>query len=241
MARAGVAVLTLNSRGHDVVSRTTHASGPRIGGLAFEDLDDAPLDLRAGARLLAERGCTRVALAGHSLGAVKAVLTQASDGTNAACVIALSPPRFCHQTQLRAETGARFRETLEEARALVAAGRGDALMRVEAPIPAYFAAAQYLKKYGPEDRYDFARQLDAVRCPVLLLYGGEEKGLLAAIGSEGDEPRAIEPREGLTFVTIDGGDHVYTGRVEQVVEALRRWLRSEDIYTAPGAVGASTA
>jgi dienelactone hydrolase len=239
LARGGMGVLALSTRGHDVVSRTATASGPRPGGVAFEDLDEAPLDLRAAMAWLSGRGHRRIALAGHSLGAVKSILTAAS-GANAACVIALSPLRFCYEKQAAADNGPRFLETFVEAQALVAAGNGETLIRAEAPIASYFAAAQYVKKYGPEDRFDYVRALDTVSCPVFLLYGSLETNLLAAVGGDGSNRPALLPeREQITTVNIAGADHVYTGGVEQVLTALRGWLQEQPAAEQALGAGAS--
>jgi len=224
LATAGVAVLALSTRGHDIISRTAHADGPRLGGVALEDLDEARLDLDAGLRFLRARGHQRVGLAGHSLGAVKAVLTQAAT-SEAACLIALSPPRFCHATLLAAANGAQFRETLAEAQALVDAGRGETLLRVQAPIAGYFAAAQYLKKYGPEDRYDVVRHFPAVHCPALLLYGSLEANDGSAVSATvAAAPELARQCTNLIVVGIEGADHVYTGCMPQVIAAMRGWL-----------------
>ncbi|HZQ35124.1 MAG TPA: hypothetical protein VFD32_04265 [Dehalococcoidia bacterium] len=233
LAQAGLAVLTLSTRGHDLVSRTAHPSGPRLGGVAFEDLDEAPLDLAAGVRLLAERGHRRIGLAGHSLGAVKAVLTAA--GSEPACLIALSPPRFAHAALLAAANGARFRTDFAAARRLADAGQAEALMRVQAPIPSLFAAGQYVKKYGPEDRYDVVRLLPAVRCPALLLFGSLEAHDGGAVSATAAAAPDLAARcENLSVVEIAGADHVYTDRIPQVVEAICAWLRGASAMPAPG-------
>lgn len=232
LARAGVAVLTVSTRGHDLVSRTAHPAGPRLGGVAFEDLDEAPLDLIAGVRLLAERGHRRIGLAGHSLGAVKATLTAVA--SEPACLIALSPPRFAHAALLAAANGAQFRKDFAEARRLVAAGQADTLLRVQAPIPSLFAAGQYVKKYGPEDRYDVARLLPNVRCPALLLFGSLEAHDGGAVSATATAAPVLAGRcANLSVVEIEGADHVYTDRMPRVVEAVTAWLHGSSGERAP--------
>ena len=234
LATAGVSVLTLSTRGHDLVSRAAHADGPRLGGVAFEELDEAPLDLAAGVRLLAERGHRRIGLAGHSLGAVKAVLTAAA--SEPTCLIALSPPRFSHATLLAAANGARFRQDFAEAQRLVNAGKADALMRVQAPISTLFAAGQYVKKYGPQDRYDVVRLLSEVRCPVLLLIGSLEAHDGGAVSATAAAAPDLTGRcANLSVVEIAGADHVYTDRMPRVVEAVTGWLHvPAEAASSPG-------
>lgn len=234
LALAGVAVLTLSTRGHDVVSRTAHPDVPRLGGVAFEDLDEAPLDLAGGVRLLAERGHRRIGLTGHSLGAVKAVLTAAA--SDPACLIALSPPRFAHASLLAAANGGQFRKDFAEAQRLVNAGQASALLRVQAPIPTLFAADQYVKKYGPDDRYDLVRLLPQAQCPTLLLIGSLEAhdgGAVSATAAAAPDLAGRCPQ--LSVVEIAGADHVYTGHIPRVVEAVAGWLHvPAETASSPG-------
>src|SRR5205814_920622 len=80
------------------------------------------------------RGFRRVALWGHSLGAVKTVyvLSVAPD-PRVVCAIASSPPRFVHQAYLSSPNGPRFRADIDQAQHLVDNGQPEAL--IEAQIP----------------------------------------------------------------------------------------------------------
>lgn len=226
LADVGVAVLAINTRGHGIVSRVARPGGNELGGVAFEDLDEAPRDVHAGVRWLASRGHRRIGIAGHSLGAVKCIVTQAVEPVaNTACLIALSPPRLAYAVQAESAEGPRFVETLERARRLVEAGRADELMRSETPIPAFFSAGQYLKKYGPEDRYDLVRHLPQVQCPVLLLYGTREAVDVAAIGGTAAAASALAAANPqIRIATVDGADHVYTRTLDTVLDCVTDWL-----------------
>lgn len=226
LSAAGVAVLAINSRGHDIISRVAHVDGPLIGGAAFEDLDDAPRDLHAGVEYLHERGHTRIGLAGHSLGAVKTIYTQATAPVaNAACVVALSPPRLSHTLQAEAHTGPTFLATYERAKRLVDEGRGDEPIRTETPVAAYFSAAGIVKKYGPEDRYDILRHVPSVRCPIFLLMGTREMVDMVQVGGTAAiAPRLAAAHPDFHVATIDGADHVYSRTLDAVIGAVTDWL-----------------
>jgi hypothetical protein len=220
-------VLSLNSRGHDVVSMTITTEGRRtVNGTALEELDEAPLDFKAGMNWLQERGFTHTGIAGHSLGAVKAIYSQARGGADAACVAAISPPRFNHDEFIEM-FGERFQQVLAQARAHVDAGKPEALLRVAVPIPTIFGAAQYLKKFGPEDRYDCGRLIAETGCPTLHLYGSEEFAIGAELARAATASLKLASHHPhLEVICIEGADHGYTGRVPQALAALDGWLRT---------------
>ncbi|MCZ6887503.1 MAG: alpha/beta fold hydrolase, partial [Gammaproteobacteria bacterium] len=176
---------------------------------------------------LQAQGHQRVMLAGHSLGAVKSIFTQATDPVaDLAGVIALSPPRLCHEAQVDSVNGKRFVETYERARELAASGRGDDLFAAVVPIPAIFAAAQYVKKYGPENRYDLARHFPNVACPALLVLGTKEARDLVSIGATAALVEDLQKSvRDLSVRMFEGADHAYTGMIDDVCAALIEWLR----------------
>src|SRR5712691_9251975 len=100
----GTAILRVNSRGHD---QAYHLQQRRLGA-AYEVIDDCRLDFTAWLDFAAARGFRRVALWGHSLGAVKTIyfLSVARD-PRVICAVASSPPRFVHQAYLDSAGGAR--------------------------------------------------------------------------------------------------------------------------------------
>ena len=93
----GCGVLRINTRGHDGISTAVTAKGGRRLGAAYEVVDDCRHDLGAWIDWLKQRGCPRIGLIGHSLGAVKCLYALAQEPQLAAtCVIALSPPRLSY-------------------------------------------------------------------------------------------------------------------------------------------------
>jgi hypothetical protein len=112
-------------------------------GAAYEVFDDCRADLAAWAAFLRGRGLERVALLGHSSGALKCLSAAAKEpGIAPACVIAVSPPRLAHSVFLASEHAAEFRETYERASALTSVGEGGALLDVRLPLPFLVTAAR---------------------------------------------------------------------------------------------------
>jgi pimeloyl-ACP methyl ester carboxylesterase len=241
LAAHGCATLRANNRGHDMISRAVgrldrvsalesipEGAPDPLFGTACERFDDCRLDWRAWVGFLSGRGYRRILLWGHSRGAVKTChyMSQERDPRVAACVLA-SPPRYAHDRWMRSDQAGRFAEDLRAARALVAAGRPDELLRVRIPMDYYVAAAQYLDQYGPEQRYDVFRMVDRVPCPVLVLTGTLEVAERFGFDGLPEDFAAMRARKpDLTHVSIPGGDHLYTGREETAVAAVLDWLRA---------------
>lgn len=173
-AACSFTVLRINTRGHDFVANTPSKTGSMRIGAAYENVADAPLDISAWCDFLADRGQSRIVLIGHSLGGVKAILSQAmSPHPLVAGVVGVSPPRFCYQ-RLHADSRCdAFRRGFSIAGQLVAAGQGDTLMSVSQPLPMIITADGFLAKYGPDDALDYLPMLSQLASPQLILLAGQ--------------------------------------------------------------------
>lgn len=228
LSAAGIATISVNTRGHDIASRLIRKGAlPGRGGTAFEDLDEAAFDLHAGAGFLRERGAARIAIGGHSLGAVKSIYVQATRSVpGAACVLAVSPPRIAYEVQDSGDFRERFQSTLAQARDLVSKDKANELINATVPIPSYFGAAQYEKKYGPESRYDVARHLPNLGVPVFLLFGTSEIESMQQIRASSivaAELARTNPKMA-HYEVIEGADHSYTGLVPMATAQAVAWL-----------------
>lgn len=229
---AGLTVLRVNTRGHDLVTRISGRQGTVWGGAAYETISDCRQDLAAWIGCLAERGHSRIGLVGHSMGAVKAIYAQAHDRHPAVgCVVGLSPPRFFHERFVSHPACEPFRADLQTAHALVEQGHGDQLMRVRQPLPLLLTAAGFLAKYGPHDNYDFLKHLPNVNCPSLILVGSESVRTSPAFAGHPDDLRqflAEHPAQHLTFELLEGADTGYSTCQDQPFQHVERWLRKLD-------------
>jgi pimeloyl-ACP methyl ester carboxylesterase len=211
---AGIPVLRINTRGHDGL-----AGGERVA--------DCVHDLAAWLDWLAMRGCRRVAVVGHSMGAVKTLLTAAHQPHDSivAC-IALSPPRFCHAMLMADPRCAGFRDAWQRSVELVAAGRGDEWLSVTQPLPLVITAAGFVEKYGPEDRYDFVPWLDRLSHPTLFVFGEQT---VATSPPFVGLPEIVEQRlprmpAGSGLHVAPGGDMAYRMAPEEPFRRAAEWL-----------------
>ncbi|MBI2806572.1 MAG: alpha/beta fold hydrolase [Planctomycetes bacterium] len=220
----GCAVLRVNTRGHDGISNAVTTKGGRRLGAAYEQVDDCRHDLCGWIDLLKERVGSRVGLLGHSLGAVKCLYTLAHDSTlKVACAIAISPPRLSYAWFCGSPEGPRFLETYSRADALVQAGQPGAILEVDLPLPMAIAAAGYVEKYGPDERYNYINSLKAIRVPTLITLGELEATGNMAFRAAAEEIAAAK-RPNVNVTTLPGADHFYSQARLALVNCIDGWL-----------------
>lgn len=220
----GIAVLRVNTRGHDLMSNAALVKGGgRRLGAAYEVLDDRRYDLAAWIDWLKQQGGTQVGLIGHSSGALKCLYTQAKEpAAIVQSIVAISPPRLSYSWYSQSERASEFRNTFAQAEALIQAGEPGALLDVKLPLPFVVTAAGYVEKYGPDERYDYLKFIDRVRCPVLVTLGEIEVGNNVAFRDAGAEINRVAPH--VRVETIAGADHFYSGVREVLLDTVERWL-----------------
>lgn len=228
LAARGVPVLLANTRGHDWYFVQWIGGNVQQFGAAFEVVDECREDVRAWLEFLRGRGLVRVVLAGHSLGAIKAIHALGHEpDLRPAGLVALSPPRLSYAHFMASpDVSPEFLGSIRTAEKMVSEGRGQELFWARHPFNAQISAASYLDKYGPQERYNVYRLLDRLPCPALFVYGGKEidgggvpfAGVLEIV-------RAARPLAGSIDVEIvPEGDHVYTGVQSDLIRGIEVWL-----------------
>jgi len=226
---AGCAILRVNNRGHDLAYNSPKG---RLGA-AFESVDDCRKDWKAWIDHAVSLGFQRIALWGHSLGAVKTIYFLATDGDpRVVWAIATSPPQFSYSDYVSRPDGHLFTAYFDEAKRLVAEGKPDSVFPVTIPTNVLLAAKTYLDKYGPEERFDIVKLLPDVRVPILVTIGAKE-------GEGPESPDRFSfldladrisglarTQDNLTFSHIKGADHFYTGVTDDLWGAIHSWLTS---------------
>jgi alpha-beta hydrolase superfamily lysophospholipase len=223
----GCGVLRVNTRGHDGISSAATARGGRRLGAAYEIVDDCRHDVAAWVEWLRHRAGPRIGLAGHSLGAVKALYSLAQEpAIGAVCVLGLSPPRLSYSTFCAGPQAQDFLATYHEAERRVRNGEPAALLDVKLPLPFVITAAGYVDKYGPDERYDYLRFVAGVPCPTLITLGGAEVETNMAFRGAPEALAAVAARHPRLRVTVlDGADHFYTAARPELAELVESWLR----------------
>ncbi len=111
---------------------------------------------------------------------------------------------------------------------MVRAGKPGALLEVRLPLPMAIAAAGYVEKYGPEERYNYLRFLPSVPCRALLLFGSVEiANNIAFQDAPAEVAKLMERRPNVNLATIAGADHFYSGVREETWASIESWLKKE--------------
>jgi pimeloyl-ACP methyl ester carboxylesterase len=223
----GLSLLSVNTRGHDLMTTLAAPEGARRGGAAYEVVDDCRLDIRAWLDFLRARGYHRIVVAGHSLGALKSIYSLAHETpADVAALIAISPPRLSYEAFSTGPRSADFLHDAQLAQSLVDAGKGHELLSITFPIPLVVAAYAHVDKYGPAERYDLLKWLPGVACPTLITFGSRELAASPGFIGLADRVEAIDPaREKLAVEVIAGGDHFYAATRPELSGRVQRWLK----------------
>jgi pimeloyl-ACP methyl ester carboxylesterase len=223
------AVLRINTRGHDGVSSIPATQGSVPGGAAYETIDDCRFDLHAWLDDLVSLGYSRIVLVGHSMGAVKSILTMATQPHSAVrYLVGISPPRFHHARLMADSRTDAFRADYARACRLVDEGCAEELMCVQQPLPMLLTANGFLAKYGPHDDFDVVTHLPNISRPTLIVVGSDSVKNSPAFA---DLPQAIDDvaktNERLSVKIVEGANTGYSSHLDIPFACVERWLTSQ--------------
>jgi pimeloyl-ACP methyl ester carboxylesterase len=213
---------------HDLANVEGWRRGKRIrGGGYWGVASEEVRDLAAWVDFAEDRGFKQVVLVGHSAGwaAVRAYQAEKQDRRVVGVVLASGA--------VQADTRTPDPEQLAEATRLMAAGRGDDLVRdPKRSFPSFISAATFLDiaNAPPEHNDFFGVQtpnpgVTRVDCPILAFFGTRED-----VGTEADLQlletcirRQPSGPSRVDTVMIRNADHMYTGEEGQVAQTIAKW------------------
>jgi pimeloyl-ACP methyl ester carboxylesterase len=214
----GFACLAFNRRGHDILSiRNSRAAD----GAAFQTTAEGISDNRYAARWMADRGFPHPVIIGHSNGGMLAVQHVADHPDTPALVLLSAHTGGTRQVENASRAGLmagdRLDEIVEQAREMVAAGRGRDLLLM--PGWWYVASAEsFLDRMTSMPAIlDLA---PTINCPVLFIRGDQEAA--ESYPAEKFQARAGGPCE---VEIVPGCDHFYVGREDRITDIVVRWVK----------------
>lgn len=227
----GIAMLWANTRGHDGHFVGSVGGRRRRLGSAYELVDECRHDMAGWIEFLTGRGYQRIAILGHSLGAIKSLYSAAHEPNPAVqAVIAISPARLSHAAFKNGPESSLYFESLREAEKCVREGRPAALIEVGFPFPMPITAAGYIDKYGPAERYNILNFSARISPPVLFVFGERELATGGIAFSGLPEALAALPDQSQRFSieVVPDADHVYTGTADKLAGVVERWVRIQE-------------
>ena len=212
----GYAFLAFNRRGHDIL--TTRASRAAEGG-AFQTVAESVADNRYAARWFAQQGHERPVIIGHSYGGMLST-RHVADHPDTPALVLLSAGRGGKENVSGGRENLfamdRTAELTAQAQALVAQGKGDALLS----LPGWWwviSAKSFLDRLeNVPDTLSLAAQ---IRCPVFAIRGDQEDA--SRYPAEEFQAACAGPCD---VSIVKDCDHFYTGCEAQVAQEVAAWL-----------------
>lgn len=227
LVQTGVAVLRANTRGHDGVTTIATPQGSRLQGAAYEIVDECRFDIEAWLDFLKNRGFRRVALVGHSLGAIKVLYAQSHHANPAVThVVAISPPRLSYARFLQGSDRDSFEQSMSMAQRLMNQHQPEMLFNSSFPFSIVLSAKTFMDKYGPAERYNLLRFAPQITCPTAFIYGEDELRHASSsfLGIVEDLQSLQWPYGPPVFQIVEGANHFFTGRLAALAADVRNVL-----------------
>lgn len=212
LAERGFVAIATNMRDHDAGPKTTR-------------FEENRWDVQAAVDELARRGVAPLAIVGSSLGTNRVLFYLAeTHDPRVRAVVLLAGPGNAFEWNVRLFGRERATEVLREAQRLKTEGRGRELMVVDlGPLgKALYSADHLVSLRGPETKSDPYRNLARVVTPVLLAYGTADRLVEPGIGRRLKAAAIGAPR--VDLVEIDGADHGFSNRKDELASVVERWL-----------------
>jgi pimeloyl-ACP methyl ester carboxylesterase len=231
LAARGYTTISGNTRMHDLGNVAGYRYGKRIRGGGYWGVASEEIrDLAAWIDFAEEQGFQQLVLVGHSAGwaAARSYQAEKQDARVVGLVLASGA--------VRADTRPTDPDQLAEAKRLMAADEGDALIRdPKRSFPSYISAATFLDIADcPPEYKDFFGVQTQTRNPGVTRIRGP---LLAFFGTRGDvgneedlellKSSIQRQRRGpsrVDTVMIRNADHMYTGEEAQVAQTIADWI-----------------
>lgn len=232
----GMGFASFNTRGHDMVtgirkvdSRKESGYSHEIIGAAYERFEDSVHDVDAGISFLERQGFSEIIIAGHSTGANKVCFYAANVNDPRVTGVILAGPMSDRHSARTDKVN--YEKNLHEAKALIAAGKGDALQEGKHffPItPKRFVSL--LASNTAEDVFNYGDNKN-----VLSVFSRIQKPLLV-ICSEKDEVAdrpipeirkafdAHAQTSNYQSLVIPNADHGFSGKEKEFVSAIVTWV-----------------
>ena len=230
----GIDVLDFNNRGSDVVRYIKNDNVTLLAGMAYEKVEDCYCDVVGAIEFALNLGYEEIYLQGHSLGSTKVVYTynklQKEDSkllNNIKGIILLSLVDIAGV--IDADANKEYLSLAEEK-----AKKGEIMDLM--PFKCFIhpiSVKSFLQYTKHNESFDFARYsktddkfeiLNNIQCPIFMRWGNVNELIKqdAKDLAEFMKQKITNSNKNISY--IDGADHSYHGKFEQLAEEIKQFL-----------------
>ena len=225
--KAGVALFSMDTRGHDVLANITRVvngkQGSHAGGTTVERFEDSPLDIDAAIAALRGMGFKRFVLCGHSTGCQKAAYYQYARKSKSVSGIVLLAPVSDYEDEMNALRG-EFDKKVRIARRLAAGGSGDAPFT---ELNMHYSPNRFLSvadlKSVEARLFDYEGKLSEFRSitvPILALFGTKDQYAHTHVSRYIERMRSTTGSKLFEGLILNGANHGFDGEETKVAREV---------------------
>ncbi len=245
LAAAGYASLVFNNRGAHALHSHKIVRGSEVervpGGMAHEVIAECVQDIDGAIAYLKRQGYEEFVLIGSSTGANKICVYDHYKSDNEVSTYVLTAGADDVGVYYQILGKERFEKELTHAKHLVAEGKGDTLLKNLVDVGEVFSARGFADIADPDGDYNCFPFIDHdqklglsktlplfeyfshIKKPSIVIYGGEDE--YCGEGGGVKAARVLkELQPTFTYEVIEGADHGFTDRDEDLAKALASHL-----------------
>jgi len=224
------AFLTFNNRGRDFITELLKGNDFTIIGGSLERFKDCILDIDGVVNWVKEKGYKEIILEGHSYGCNKVLYYYNHKKDDSIKKIVLLAPCDIPSEGKKFLSEEEYNKAKEESTRLVQENKENELIDFSVMANGKIAAGTYFNDFLPNGENDFIRYVDgingksevlnSIHIPTLVIFGNVDECVLT-------QPIDVVKEylknnlSNCNIQIIDGADHSYTGRYEELGEIIK--------------------
>lgn len=224
------AFLTFNNRGRDFITELLKGNDYTIIGGSLERFKDCILDIDGVVNWVKEKGYKEIILEGHSYGCNKVLYYYNHRKDDSIKKIVLLAPCDIPSEGKKFLSEEEYNKAKEESTRLVQENKENELIDFSVMANGKIAAGTYYNDFLPNGENDFIRYVDGINgksqvlnniyVPTLVIFGDADECVLT-------QPIDVVKEylknnlSNCNIQIIDGADHAYTGRYEELGKVIK--------------------
>jgi alpha-beta hydrolase superfamily lysophospholipase len=231
--KKGIALLTINTRGHDAISsayrtqaKIKKSKAKRLSlGTNLERFEDCVLDIDGAIKELKKLGYKRFVLSGHSTGCQKIIYYQYKKKQPAVKGLMLLAPGDDYNAQKR-DLGTHFDTIVSKCKWLIKAKEGG---KTEG-MPRGFSARRFLSvsdlKNAEARLFDYdgpLKEVGSIKAPMLAIFGSRDETAIKPVKKYMETLKSKRAGKPFSFAIIRGAKHSFGKHEDDVAKIASKW------------------